>query len=419
MASNRISPNQREILSAQSTVTGKQEYLLSTNGALNTTGGGGGGGGNGAIEDGVTPTILATVADLANSNPLAVEIVDGTGTQITSFGGGTQYVNGTAQATPTGTVTLGYDGANVRALKTATDGTLKTQLDAAQANTTGSITTASSVVTVTDLTGVGAVTVQISGTYAGVNVTFEASVDGTNFVAIAAQPVASTTPTLVTSTGVLTANSTNVWNVAPLLGIAQFRVRATAYTSGTATVVISPSAQFVQFFSTVNGTSTVNLQSGAGVAIGSGGTGTALTVQIAGANGALGVTQSTTPWVVSGSGSFNVNLNAGGTVGLAAGTNTIGNVSTTASTSASTSVAGSATTVSLLALNTNRRAAAFFNDSTAVLYLKLGATASTTSYTVQIPSNGYYEVPQPCFTGAIDGIWASATGNARITQVTA
>ena len=34
MSSNRISPNQREVISAQSTVTGKQEYLKSTNGAL-------------------------------------------------------------------------------------------------------------------------------------------------------------------------------------------------------------------------------------------------------------------------------------------------------------------------------------------------------------------------------------------------
>lgn len=43
MSSNAISPNHREILSARSTVTGKQEYLKSTNGALTTTGGGGGG----------------------------------------------------------------------------------------------------------------------------------------------------------------------------------------------------------------------------------------------------------------------------------------------------------------------------------------------------------------------------------------
>lgn len=37
MSSNSISPNSREILSARSTVNGKQEYLTSTGGALNTT----------------------------------------------------------------------------------------------------------------------------------------------------------------------------------------------------------------------------------------------------------------------------------------------------------------------------------------------------------------------------------------------
>lgn len=41
-----------------------------------------------AINDGVSTTTLATVTNLTNSNPLAVEIVDGAGNQITSFGGG-------------------------------------------------------------------------------------------------------------------------------------------------------------------------------------------------------------------------------------------------------------------------------------------------------------------------------------------
>lgn len=50
---------------------------------------------------------------LTNSNATAVAIVDGTGAQITSFGGGTQYVHGVTQATPTGTIALGKDTANV------------------------------------------------------------------------------------------------------------------------------------------------------------------------------------------------------------------------------------------------------------------------------------------------------------------
>lgn len=129
---------------------------------------------------------------------------------------------------------------------------INVQLDALQVATTGTITTAASIVTMTDLAGIGGVTVQISGTYAGVNMTFEASVDGTNFVTIPAQPVLTATPTPVTATGVITANSTLVWNVSPLLGIQQFRVRSTAYTSGTANILIEPSAQFTQYITSVS-----------------------------------------------------------------------------------------------------------------------------------------------------------------------
>lgn len=80
-----------------------------------------------------------------------------------------------------------------------------------------------------------------------------------------------------------------------------------------------------------------------------------------------------------------------------------------------TSVAGSATTVAILVSNTARKGATIYNDSTAILYLKLGSTASTTSYSIQMAGGGYYEVPFG-YVGAIAGIWASATGNARITE---
>lgn len=91
----------------------------------------------------------------------------------------------------------------------------------------------------------------------------------------------------------------------------------------------------------------------------------------------------------------------------------------TSSTSTITSVAGSATSVSILASNTARKGMMVFNDSTATLYLKFGTTASTTSYSVQIASNGYFEMPNPTvYIGAMDGIWSAANGNARITELT-
>ena len=93
------------------------------------------------------------------------------------------------------------------------------------------------------------------------------------------------------------------------------------------------------------------------------------------------------------------------------------NKATRSTTPAQSSVAGSASSVSLLASNANRLGATVFNDSTADLYLKLGATASTTSFTVKMAAGSYFEVPFN-YTGAIDGIWSSATGSARITELT-
>lgn len=94
-----------------------------------------------------------------------------------------------------------------------------------------------------------------------------------------------------------------------------------------------------------------------------------------------------------------------------------------AATATLTNVGDSASSVTVLAANSARIGATITNDSSAVLYLKFGATASTTSYTVSLAGSGsapfsYYEVPAG-YTGIIDGIWASdAGGNARVTEIT-
>lgn len=91
----------------------------------------------------------------------------------------------------------------------------------------------------------------------------------------------------------------------------------------------------------------------------------------------------------------------------------------TAGTATVTSVSGSATSAQLLASTSTRLMATFFNDSTASLYLKFGTTALTTSFTVLLRPNDYYELPHPVYTGKIDGIWTAADGAARITELTA
>ena len=86
-------------------------------------------------------------------------------------------------------------------------------------------------------------------------------------------------------------------------------------------------------------------------------------------------------------------------------------------TSVVTSVAGSATSVTLLAANSNRLGGTVFNDSASDLYIKMGATASASSFTIKLFQDDYWEAPFR-YTGVIAGIWASAIGNARITELT-
>lgn len=68
-----------------------------------------GGGGDGALIDGVSAAIKATVKDLTNSNPLTTQIVDANGDAIVTFGGGTQYTQDAALTVGStiGTVAVG------------------------------------------------------------------------------------------------------------------------------------------------------------------------------------------------------------------------------------------------------------------------------------------------------------------------
>lgn len=116
-----------------------------------------------------------------------------------------------------------------------------------------------------------------------------------------------------------------------------------------------------------------------------------------------GNTANTTAWKVDGS----------------AVTQPVSSTLDTSSTSTLSNVASSATSVSLLASTAGRRGAYFFNDSTAILYVKFGTTASATSFTVKIQPDGFFEMPpKPVYTGAIDGIWSAANGSCRITELT-
>jgi hypothetical protein len=85
-------------------------------------------------------------------------------------------------------------------------------------------------------------------------------------------------------------------------------------------------------------------------------------------------------------------------------------------TATTTPVASSASSTTLFAASWGDNARTIWNDSSQLLYVKFGTTASATSYTVQLVAGAFYEFPQPLYAGRVDGIWASANGVARVTS---
>jgi hypothetical protein len=89
-----------------------------------------------------------------------------------------------------------------------------------------------------------------------------------------------------------------------------------------------------------------------------------------------------------------------------------------ATTATLTTQADQDSNATLLAANTARLAALIVNDSTEILYIKYGATATADDWNVRLYANE--ERLESVYNGRIDGIWAAAgSGKARITEFTA
>lgn len=89
-----------------------------------------------------------------------------------------------------------------------------------------------------------------------------------------------------------------------------------------------------------------------------------------------------------------------------------------AGTATITTQADQASNATLKASNGNRLAIIILNDSTAILYVKYGATATSDDFTHKLQPGDVLR--EESYTGQIDGIWASdASGKARITELTA
>ncbi len=79
-------------------------------------------------------------------------------------------------------------------------------------------------------------------------------------------------------------------------------------------------------------------------------------------------------------------------------------------------VTASVASVEIVTVNLLRYGLTVWNDSSSVLYLKLGSAASASSASVVLRPQGFFVVPYPVYTGALYGAWASAVGAARITE---
>ncbi len=103
------------------------------------------------------------------------------------------------------------------------------------------------------------------------------------------------------------------------------------------------------------------------------------------------------------------------------GTAYIASGSSSSTTSTLSNVSDSASSVTVLASNAARLGFMLYNDSTSAANVKLGATASTSSFTKRMVPREEWSTAQLLvnYTGRIDAIWDTAPGGAmRVTELT-
>ncbi len=150
-------------------------------------------------------------------------------------------------------------------------------------------------------------------------------------------------------------------------------------------------------------------------------------VAVSSVAGIVATSPASTVWASSAgfhfdsSGGLLVSPPASTTVAVSSVSGTVAVLTVPAASIARSSVTQSSTNVTLQAANTARRMWLCYNRPTqnANLFLKWGATASTSDFDVMLAANAYFEMPRPVYTGRIDGIWDSTgVGFARISEWT-
>lgn len=393
----------------------------------------------GGAKGATTAADVTSTASGADHQILDVAIYDAAGNHITSFGGGTQYADGAVRGTATGTLAMVDDGTNIQSAAGDSSG----RLLVVGAGTAG--------------TPVGGV-LSVQGVVGGTAV----PIDSTQL------PAALVSGRLDVVVGAsLPAGTNNIGDVdilsvpAPLSttggGTEATALRVTIANDSTGLLSVDDNGSSLTVDSTqlpaalVGGRLDSNLGSWLGSTaptVGQKVMANSVPVVLASDQSALGVSGTVTAnqgtaaalagmWPVQITDGTNT-LPTGDIASRAIyervtdGTNTsavkASSISATAadpalavtprqaSSATLSNVAGSASSVTLLAANTARLGATVHNDSVSTLFVKFGSVASATSFTVRMVSQAYYEVPFG-YTGIITGIWSVATGSARVTEL--
>lgn len=81
-------------------------------------------------------------------------------------------------------------------------------------------------------------------------------------------------------------------------------------------------------------------------------------------------------------------------------------------------VTSSLTSEILLAANSPRLGASFFNNGTELFYLKEGNGASSSSFTTIVWPKALYELPYPPYQGPITAVWLTGSGDVMVSERT-
>lgn len=85
-----------------------------------------------------------------------------------------------------------------------------------------------------------------------------------------------------------------------------------------------------------------------------------------------------------------------------------------------TSVTSSGASVQIVAANVSRLGLVIYNDDANPLFINYGSTATTAigGFSYKILSGATWEMPDPKFTGAVNGIWqAAGTSGISVTEL--